>query len=290
MIHLEPFRFVYARLITALGGLPPQATRLIDAFASVPRERFIGPGPWQLVTPSGYVTIPSDDPAFLYQDFAVALQPARHINNGQPSLHARCLFALQIKESEKIVHVGAGSGYYTALLAKLTGQSGTVVAYEVDPGLAAQAAANLEEYSNVTVQPRSGVEGALPNCDVLYVNAGATAPMDVWLDALLPGGRLLFPLTSTHGFGAMLLVTRTLGNGFAARFVCAAAFIHCQGARDEDTAQRLGEALKTGGIMNPQRTGDLWGVQSLCRNTPPDNTAWFAGSGWWLSKSSLGAS
>jgi protein-L-isoaspartate(D-aspartate) O-methyltransferase len=280
---LEKFRASYARLITAIAGIPADATRLIEAFASVPRERFIGPAPWRVVTATGYVDILSDDPAFLYQDFAVALQPERQINNGQPSLHARCMAALQIKPGERVVHVGAGSGYYSALLASLTGPSGSVVAYEVDKDLAGRATSNLSAWPQVAVQDRSGAEGPLPECDVLYVNAGATAPLAVWLDVLRPGGRLLFPLTTAQGAGAMLLLTRTAGTGFAARFVCQALFIHCLGARDPETAQKLAEAFKTGGLWSLQRKGRLWEVQSLRRNNKPDETCWVAGPGWWLS-------
>jgi len=143
-------------------------------------------------------------------------------------------------------------------------------------------------YGPVAVRARTGVEGPLPECDVLYVSAGATAPLDVWLDALRPGGRLLFPLTSAQGAGAMLLVTRT-GNGLAARFVCQALFIPCAGARDDQTAQKLLEAFKTGELWNFQRKGGLWDVQSLHRNSQPDNTCWFAGAGWWLSTEALDA-
>jgi protein-L-isoaspartate(D-aspartate) O-methyltransferase len=283
MNQLEAFRTCYARLVTGIAGVPADATAITKAFASVPRERFIGPGPWRIVTPLGYVSISSNDPAFLHQDFAVALKPDKQINNGQPSLHARCFAALQIKPGERVIHVGAGTGYYTALLAKLIGPNGSIVAYELETDLAERATANLAESSNLAVQSRSAVEGRLPECDVVYVNAGATAPLNVWVDSLRPGGRLLFPLTTAQGFGAMLLVTRTAENGFAARFVCQAAFIHCFGARDEETAEKLAEAFKTGGLWNFQRKGGLWDVQSLRRDNPPDGTCWFAGSGWWLS-------
>jgi len=283
MNRLETFRSCYAWLMTANAGVPADASGLREAFAAVPRERFLGPGPWRVVTPLGYVAKPCDDPAFLYQDLAFALEPDKQINNGQPSLHARCLAALEIKAGERVIHVGAGTGYYSALLAKLTGPSGSVVAYEVDQDLAAKAAANLAEYPNLTVVPRSGLEGALPACDVLYVSAGATAPMDAWLESLLPGGRLLFPLTGAKGIGAMLLVTRTSESSFAARFVCQAAFIHCVGARDDETAQKLAEAFKQGGLWNLQREGGLWTVRSLRRDSEPDATCWFAGRGWWLS-------
>jgi protein-L-isoaspartate(D-aspartate) O-methyltransferase len=286
MNQLETFRASYARLVATIAGVPAdstESTRFIEAFTSVPREQFIGSGPWRIVTQNGYVTVPADDPAFLYQDFAIALQPEKHINNGQPSLHLRCLAALQIKPGEKVVHVGAGTGYYTALLATLVGTSGSVVAYEVDQHLADNAITNLKNYSNVSVQNRSGVEPPLPECDVIYVNAGATAPMDCWLDPLCPGGRLLFPLTTAHGFGAMLLVTRKTENEFAAKFVIQAAFIHCLGARDGDTEKRLAETFNRGSIGNYQRQGGMWEVKSLRRKTEPNGTCWFAGNGWWLS-------
>jgi protein-L-isoaspartate(D-aspartate) O-methyltransferase len=138
---------------------------------------------------------------------------------------------------------------------------------------------NLGDLSNVTIQERSGSEAPLPVCDAIYVSAGATAPLDVWLDALQVNGRLLFPLTPADGpggmpgAGAMLLITRK-GTDFDARFVCPATFVPCLGARDEQTAQKLSVAF---------RRGDLQNVKSLKRNSQPDDTCWCAGNGWWLS-------
>jgi len=191
------------------------------------------------------------------------------------------LAALNVKQGEKVLHVGAGTGYYyTALLARLMGETGTVVAYEVEHDLAQNAIRNLSDLSNVTVQERSGSEAPLPACDAIYVNAGATAPLDVWLDALQLNGRLLFPLTPADGpggmpgAGGMILVTRTGTDHFDARFVCAAMFVPCFGARDEETAQKLSAAFKRGDSNN---------VRTLRRNSKPDNSCWCAGNGWWLS-------
>lgn len=290
MSHLQSFRESYARLVTKIAGVPAESAesaRFIAAFGAVPREQFIGPGPWRIVTQNGYVSVPDEDPAFLYQDFAVALQPEKHLNNGQPSLHVRCLAALQIKADEKVAQVGSGTGYYTALLAYLVGPSGSVIAYEIDEDLANKAATNLKDYANVVIENRSATAGQLPQCDAIYVNAGPTGPLDVWLEALRPRGRLLFPLTIANGFGAMLLVTRMGEGEFAARFVVQAAFIHCVGARDEQVAQKLAEAFKTGGLGNGQRKGGMWDVKSLHRNTSPDETCWLAGNGWWLSTRAL---
>ncbi len=270
--RLRDHRAFFAKLITASAGVPEGPVRA--AFAATPREQFVGPGPWQIMTATGYVETPSSDPAFLYQDVLIALKKGGPINNGQPTLHALCLGALHIQEGERILHVGAGTGYYTALLARLTGPAGSVVAYEIDPELANRATANLAEFSNVTVRGRSGVEAPLPECDVLYVNAGATSPLNVWLDTLRPHGRLLFPLTPAEGFGGMLLITRSANDRWNARFLTRAMFIPCIGARDDDTAYRLGDAFKHDNFA---------AVRSLRRNTAPDETCWFAGEGWWLS-------
>ena len=264
----------YANLVTSSAGVPEGPVRKV--FADTPREQFVGPGPWRILTSGGYVLTPSDDPVFLYQDVLVGLTSEGTINNGQPSLHALCLSALKIKPGNVIVHVGAGTGYYTAMLSQLTGPDGSVIAYELDPELARAAENNLASYINTTIHARSGSKPPLPDCDVLYVNAGATAPLDVWLDALRSHGRLLFPLTPDAGFGGMLLITRNSSDHFRARFLTRAMFIPCAGARDEKTAKKLADAFKR---------SDIQTVRSLRRGSTPDRTCWVSGNGWWLSTS-----
>jgi len=278
--RLKAHRIFFAKLITASIGQPNG--RLTDAFAATPRERFVGPGPWNIfAAAAGYIETPSDDPAFLYQNVVVALAKESRINNGEPILHAASLATLNVQEGETVVHIGAGTGYYTAVLARLTGPAGSVFAYEIEPELAKRATANLADLPNVTVDHRSGSNGALPTCDVIYVNAGATAPLDIWLDALRPGGRLLFPLTPAEGpggmpgAGGMLLVTQSSPNHFDARFLYPVMFVPCVGARDDETAKKLSEAFKR---------GDMGKVQSLRRNTSPDESCWCSGNGWWLSR------
>ena len=271
---IEAFRGFYARRIAAMAGTPAVEDRLVRAFEAVPREQFLEKGPWNVFTGAGYIKTPTDDPAFLYQDVVVALSGEGPANNGQPSLHAMCLGNVNPTPGETVLHIGAGSGYYTAILAMLVGPTGTVVAYEIQKSLAEWAAGNLAAYSNVTVRNRSGSAGPLPYADVVYVSAGATAPLGIWLDALQLGGRLMFPLTASDGVGAMLLITRKSADRFAAAFVSPAMFIPCSGARDEATAQRLSEAFRRGGTE---------AVSSLYRTKPVDDNCWFAGDGWWLS-------
>ncbi len=273
MVSPADLRSYYALLIAGNAGT--DSPRLIEAFATIERERFVGPGPWKVNDfAGGYIDTPSDDLAYLYQDVVVALVPERRINNGQPQLHARCLAALQIKDGETAVHIGTGAGYYTAMLAHLVGSTGSVIAYEIDEDLAAKASANLAPWPNVSVSAQSATDGDLPSCDIVYVSAGATRPPDAWLDALRPGGRLLFPLTPNIGMGGMLLVTRAAATVFDARFVQPATFIYCEGARDSSEGDELAKVFALGTWRQ---------VKSLRRDVPPDDSCWYAGEGWWLS-------
>jgi protein-L-isoaspartate(D-aspartate) O-methyltransferase len=206
----------------------------------------------------------------------VALDREEGINNGQPSLHAGCMDALKICAGETILHIGAGTGYYTAILAELTGLSGTVYAYEINDELCKRAAENLAVRSNIRVQGCSGTVGTLPDCDVIYVNAGVTGPPAAWLDALGSHGRVIFPLTSTLGTGQMLLLERFDEVCFSARLTGAVGFIPCIGARDEVAAFKLADAFAEGGARD---------VKSLHRGNSPDETCWFDGDSWWLSTS-----
>jgi protein-L-isoaspartate(D-aspartate) O-methyltransferase len=279
--ELQTQRVFFANLVASAAGAPKNEG-LISAFANTPREKYLGPGPWRIFAGGNLLETPSSDPAYLYQDVVVAIAPERGINNGQPVLHAMSMAVLAVQPGETIVHIGAGAGYYTAILARLTGPDGHVDAYEIEEDLAARATSNLYEFENVTVYHHNATQPPLPPCDVIYVNAGATSPLDLWLDALRPKGRLLFPLTpdpgpgGAPGHGAMLLVTRTTcsSEDFAARFLSPAMFIPCIGARDDATAAKLAESFKRGDARN---------VRSLRRYSRPDQSSWCAGDNWWLS-------
>jgi protein-L-isoaspartate(D-aspartate) O-methyltransferase len=273
MSSIEAARHYYAQLVSGQGGV--QDPRVTDAFAATPRERFVGDGPWTVFNfAGGYIDTPSGDPAWLYQDVLVALSRGQGINNGMPSLHARCLNALALQAGETVVHIGTGTGYYTSILASLVGPAGSVMGYELESVLLAKAKANLAELANVSVHGVSGTSGSLPSCDAIYVNAGATHPVGAWLDALRKGGRLLFPLTPDQGLGGMLLVSCGDGERWPARFVCAAGFFPCHGARDPQMAAVLADTF---------RRQSLWTVRTLHRGTTPDESCWVAGDGWWLS-------
>src|SRR5258707_5171659 len=119
---------------------------VIEAFATVPREHFVGPGPWRVLSRLGgpdYWTIDDSDPRRLCHDVLVAIDETRRLNNGQPSLWATLFDQLAVATGDRVVHVGAGLGYYSAILAEIVGPRGDVTAIEVDAGLAERARANL---------------------------------------------------------------------------------------------------------------------------------------------------
>ena len=266
-------RRAYAAEITRRAGVGDP--RIEKAFAAVRREDFAGPPPWQIGSGGLYGRASDSDPIRLYDDALVAIDPRRGINNGQPSLHALCIDALGVKEGEAIVHIGAGAGYYTAILAKLVRTTGKVIAYEIETDIAERARANLARYPQVEIRARSGVDEAPPKADCIYVNAAATHPVRAWLDALKVGGRLLFPLQAAHSTGDMLMITRPAeGDAWPARFLCGVVFIACEGAQDVSLGRRLDEAFRRGGAER---------VRSLRFGAAPPGATWLQGDGWALS-------
>ena len=274
---LAEARQFYAAYV--LGQAEADAPRLLSAFNTVRREAFCGPGPWKIHTESGYVDTPSGNPRYLYQDVLIAIDPARGVNNGQPSLHARSLASVAPKIGDRVLHIGAGTGYYSAILAELVGPTGLVEAREIDAHTAARADQCLADRDNVSVVNRSGTDPGLPVADVIYVNAGTPRVITAWLDALTDGGRLIFPLTTGFEMGGMLLVTRDV-DLFAARFTSRAAFIPCLGTEDPKAGDALGQAYHRGGWED---------VRSLVRAERPDLNCWLEGEGWWLSTQTLQA-
>src|SRR6516162_10570489 len=181
---------------------------VIDAFATVPRERFFGPGPWRVLSPMAlgeYWTTEDADPRHLYHDVLIAIDEERRLNNGQPSLWARMYDQLELSRGDHVVHIGAGTGYYSAILAQVVGRTGRVTAIEVDPILAARAKENLARaWPQATVVAADGFAFRPDRpADAIVVNAGVTHFSPVWLDALTPeNGRLLVPLTGAERWGA----------------------------------------------------------------------------------------
>jgi len=264
----------YAEWVRARGsvGSPrPFSERLFTAFAEVPRERYLGPGPWKISLPSDpwtKIETPDDNPERVYNDVLVSIVSEKGLANGLPSGHARWLNALDLEPGNHVLHCGCGTGYYTAIIAHVVGDGGRVTAIELDPVLASRAADTLRHLSNVEVIAGDATTYDAGTVDAIYVNAGATHPMRLWLDSLKSGGRLIFPLVRyprgveswianaargkrdfETGFGLMLRIERTAA-GYASAVVSPVGIFPCFGAIDPDPEEDgiLAEALRSGAI------------------------------------------
>ncbi|TJW68878.1 MAG: protein-L-isoaspartate O-methyltransferase, partial [Mesorhizobium sp.] len=265
-------REFYARLMAAHAGSADP--RLGEAFATVPREAFLGPGPWTIIAGDGRVKTPSADPAHIYQNVLVTLDADKGINNGEPCLHAMWFGRIAPRPGEAVTHIGAGTGYYTALLAKLVAP-GPVTAFELDAALAASAEQNLTAYENVAVIHGNAVTSPLPASDIIYVNAGVAAPPAAWLKALKPGGRMVFPWRPAERVALAVLVTST-EFGFACQPFMGSWFIPCVGASTPDPSAKIPDREKAA------RSRSIW----LISDKAPDRTAtaiigevWFSSHG-----------
>ena len=257
---------------------------VFEAFATVPREHFAGPGPWRILSPmhlAEYWTTEDADPRHLYHDVLIAIDEARGLNNGQPSLWAFLYDQLNLAPGANVVHVGVGAGYYSAVLAEIVGPQGRVTAVEIDPVLARRARTNLAPaWPQATVITADGFTFRPDRpADAIIVNAGVTHLPLAWLDSLASdNGRLLVPLTAEDRFGAFILITRQADrtHRYAARHVCRVGMIDCVGGRNPDAEAKLLAALRMSRFVPP--------VRSLRRPPDePDETCWLAGEGWWLS-------
>jgi protein-L-isoaspartate(D-aspartate) O-methyltransferase len=149
--------------------------------------------------------LPRAQRRFAEQDRPLAIGGGQ--TSSQPSTVAAMLRLLQVPRDARVLDVGAGSGWTTALLARLVGPGGRVVGVERDPGIAAWGAANVAQADVpwASLEPaRRGVLGRPGETfDRVLVSAAAQALPTALVEQVAPGGRLVVPVRHT-----MLLVVR----------------------------------------------------------------------------------
>jgi protein-L-isoaspartate(D-aspartate) O-methyltransferase len=285
---LKIVRRKYAEMLREKAKLRNQ--RLVRALAEVPREAFLGRGPWLLTDLSlQYRYTADDNPAHLYQDVLVSIDAARGLNNGMPSGLTRWIDALDLREGETAVHAGCGPGYYTALIASVVGERGRVIAFDLDTDLAQRAKSNLQPFTNVEVLAADASIYDPGPVDAILVNAGATHPLNLWLDSLKEGGRLLFPLVrwpdgavfgqGMAGWGAMMRIQRLAGDRYDASFAGSVAIFPCFGALDREADRLLEQSWQT----------PITEVRSLRRDAHEKApSCWLHGAGYCFSKEAQG--
>jgi protein-L-isoaspartate(D-aspartate) O-methyltransferase len=165
---------------------------VLGAMLAVPREAFV----------------PGSVAARAYDDVALPIGYGQTIS--QPYIVALMAEALRLRPTDRVLEIGAGSGYAAAVLATIAAQVFTI---ELRPELAAQAERRLRDlgYTNVHVIVGDGTRGLpeeAPFAAITVAAAGPTIP-DALLAQLAPGGRLVMPVGDPHGEQTLLRLTRT---------------------------------------------------------------------------------
>ena len=154
---------------------------VLDLLYAVPREDFVPPA-WRNLA---------------FSDLEIPLK--EHAREGEkmwaPKIEARVLQALAPRRTERVLEVGTGSGYLTALLAHRAAQ---VYSVEIEPALAAFGKANIARHGvdNVTLAIGDGARGAPPNLpyrgpyDIVVLTGSVPLLPRTVLESLAPGGRV----------------------------------------------------------------------------------------------------
>jgi protein-L-isoaspartate(D-aspartate) O-methyltransferase len=167
--------------------------RVRAAFDAVPREEFLPAASRRRASYDGPIPIGHDQ------------------TNSQPSTVAAMLRLLDVRPGQRVLDVGAGSGWTTALLAHLVGPDGLVVGVELEPELAAWGEQNVRRTSGAWASVREAAPGVLgvPELapyDRILVSAQAEQVPDALLDQLADPGRMVVPVA-----GLMTVVERADG-------------------------------------------------------------------------------
>jgi protein-L-isoaspartate(D-aspartate) O-methyltransferase len=175
------------RMVTEVtAGTQPISDMVAEALRVVPRHLFLPGVPAELA----------------YRDDAIVTrrdpdgQPTS--SSSQPTIMAIMLDQLGLEPGQRVLEIGAGTGYNAALMKYLVGPAGTVVTVDLDDDVAREAAAHLAAagYPDVTVVAGDGAAGYPADVpyDRVIATVGVSDLAPAWLDQLEPAGRIVVPL------------------------------------------------------------------------------------------------
>jgi len=213
---MDALRAQLVHRLRAHGDVRTEA--VASAFGRVPRHAFV-PG------------VPADE-AYADRSIAIKLENGVPISSSsQPAIMAVMLELLDVREGDRVLEIGTGSGYNAALLAELTGPRGRVVTIDLDAELAADARARFAAHGYEHVHVICG-DGALgePDAspyDAVISTVGVERIPAAWIAQLHDGARLVAPLT-VRALQKVVAFERT-ATGLQSRAVVDAAFMMLRG-------------------------------------------------------------
>lgn len=203
---------------------------LAAAFATVPREVFVPDG---FLGRDGHRVVPADPeflPTVYSNDVLVTkVNGDRPVSSSsQPSLMAIMLEALAVRPGQRVLEIGAGTGYNAALLATL-GADVTTVDVQDDVAEQARSALARAGIEGVRVETGDGyTAGSGGRYDRIIVTVGVAGVSPHWLDRLEPDGRVIVPIEH-GGTHPVLAVRGGSGSAVTASVVCPAGFMSAAG-------------------------------------------------------------
>jgi protein-L-isoaspartate(D-aspartate) O-methyltransferase len=191
-----------------IAGRGIEDERVLAAFRKVPREEFLGP----------------DAQALAYEDSPLPIPSEQTIS--QPYIVALMMEAAELDPMDRVLEVGAGSGYAAALIGEVVDE---VFAIERHAGLAKAAAERLERlgYDHVSVYEGDGT-GGLPDkapFDAILVSASGSHVPDALMEQLEVGGRLVMPVGEADGVQKLVKVVRVGEDDYEQEEIGAVRFV-----------------------------------------------------------------
>ncbi|MFF0746994.1 methyltransferase domain-containing protein [Streptomyces sp. NPDC004111] len=295
-------RAALVRTVAASGALKDPAWRA--AFEQVPRHLFVPH--WFQHGPAGYECFWAQDPdperrrrwlRGVYADTALAtrVQDGTLLSSSsQPSLMARMLDELEVRDGQRVLEIGAGTGYNAALLShRLGGRNVTTV--DLDPEIVESARAHLEEAgyrpAAVVGDGARGCPGRGPFDRIVATCTVPSVPRE-WLRQCRPGARILAPLST----GLIALRVRDAGYAEGRFLPTPAYFVPLRGGRAAATPRYTGGLPRTAlendlfrflltlsaSSLDPHEALALWHLEGRPRRERFGVTVGGAGQWAWL--------
>ena len=207
-----------ARSTAADTGIDAFSPATMKAMAEVPRHEFV----------------PADERVSAYLDVPLPIGHGQTIS--QPYIVALMTDLLELVPGDKVLEVGAGSGYQAAVLSRLAREVHTI---EIVPALARACRERLARlgFANVAVHEGDGAEGwpAEAPFDAILATAAARRVPPALVDQLRPGGRLAIPLGEPWSTQELVLVQKEGRGKTSARSILPVRFVPLTGKSNPES-------------------------------------------------------